>query len=159
MLGPTYATPLAVDLAPGSTAVAYVAGKTIGSLMTIPTPGPIRSGDNGPIAIVETLVVSDAEKKDGDLDLVLFDEIPADPGNNVTYAPSAADLAKVSGVIRVRAADYSDFSANSVADVSAIVKTTRLKEAKQFYALFVARGAITFASPGSLKGKLSGLVS
>lgn len=154
-----YSTPLAQDLNPGSTASAYTAGKAIGTVFTIDCQTPIRSGINGPVALIETLVLADAEKVDGDLDLFLFDDAPAAVIDGATFAPSSADLHKMIGPIRVRAADWSDLSANSVATKPALVLTARLKTPPHLFGLIVARSAITFANAGSLTGKLSGFVN
>jgi hypothetical protein len=155
----TYSTPLAADLNPGSTAAAYAAGNTVGTVMDLAAPTPMRSGEKGPVVLVETLVLSDAEKLDGELDLVLFDEAPTAVLNNAVWAPSAADLTKVAGVIKVTGSDWSDFSANSAATRAALVLTVRMKNPPHLYGLFIARSAINFAAAGSLKGKLSGFVN
>jgi hypothetical protein len=72
-------------------------------------------------------------------------------------------LAKVAGIIQVRGSatpsDWSDFSANSAADKSALLKTIRLKTPPNLYGLFIARSSIVFAAAGSLKAKLSGFVN
>lgn len=162
-LQPVFSSPFAADLSPGTTAASYTNGKTMGTVMTIPAPTPVSSGPSGPLLLIETLLVSDAEAEDGDLDLVLFDSAPTAVTNNSAWNPSAADLAKVAGVIQVRGSatpsDWSDFSANSAADKSAILKTIRMKNPPNLYGLFIARSAITFAAAASLKAKLSGFVN
>jgi len=159
----SYSTPLAVDINPGTTASAYVAGNCMGTLFPIEVRTPIRSGENGPVVLIETLVLSDAEMIDGDIDLILFDSQPTAVVDAAAFAPSAADLEKIAGVVRVRGSatpsDWSDMSANSVADKSAIAKTVRAKTPPTLWGLFVARSAITFASAASLKGKLTGFVN
>jgi len=159
-----YSTPFACDINPGTTAAAYTAGKCMGTLFTVDVRSPIRSGENGPIILVESLVLSDAEKIDGDIDLVLFDSIPTAVVNNATFAPSAADLEKIAAPpIRVRGSatpsDWSDFSANSVAGKAALAVTIRAKTPPNLWGLFIARSAITFAGAASLKGKLTGFVN
>jgi hypothetical protein len=156
-----YSTPFKVRLVPGQTATAYTAGKTIGGLMALPAPTPINSGSVGPVILIESALFSDAEMQDGDFDLVLFDSLPTDPGDNAAYNPSTADLEKVAGVIEVRAAtgDWTDFSANSVAKKKALALTVPQESRPNIYGLLVARSAITWAGAGSLKAKLTGFVN
>lgn len=160
-VNPVHATPLADDLAPAHNTAAYSAGQCMGIILALTVPTPFRSGANGPVLLVEELILSIPEALTPDIDVLLFDSLPTAVADHDAYAPVQADLVKIADIIQVRAASahWNSFGTKRVAVRDALVKVVRMKTPPTLYVLFVARSSVTFATASTLKGKLAGFVN
>ena len=94
-------------------ATPYVSGYLAGGGLTFLNAGR-TAGNTG---VVQSVVLTDAGKKNSAFDLVLFNELPATTvfADCTPFVVDAADLFKIAGVVSIAATDYVSFSTKSVA--------------------------------------------
>lgn len=87
---------------------AYSAGNAVGGLITMITSSTNKSpvGELDMSAILNDIVVIDKDNQKKALILYFFNDKPTVPVDQSAYAPTAADLLKLIGVVNVAAADY-----------------------------------------------------
>ena len=151
------AIPFAQDIDVANTVNTYAAGQQIGGVLTLMAPAPFLSGDNGPILIVQTAILTDEDNQKSAVDVLLFRGVPTSSGDNTAYAPNAADMALLIGKISFPAADWATYG-TMAAVVVRLVEAMRIANGK-LYAIVVSQGAPTFVSAGVLKLKVAGVVS
>lgn len=94
---------------------AYSSGQVIGGLQELPDFFESFSG----VSEIVDCEIFDPAKQDAKIAVVIFSSKPSGTfADSTTFAPSAADLALIDGVVPVAATAYTDFSANSVATVT-----------------------------------------
>lgn len=144
-----------------NTAVAYAAGKQIGSLLTV-TPTGIQLGTG---ITIEQVALVDTEHLEPDLDIFIFNDNPSNStfGNNTYQTMNVTDRFTPVGAVSIRSASshwksfYSAAATKSwsVATVnpyfsfnlgSLIIPSTLF----QFYALIQAQSAVTYTGVSSL---------
>lgn len=128
-----------------SNGAVYAAKDAVGGLLTFAGAARVAGGS----ILVDAVQVVDKGQQMKDLDLVLFDRAITAPADNAIFAPTDAELAFVIDRIDLTAADYADFSTNSVATrrrlgISAVLNGTDL------FGVLVARGTPTYTSVGDL---------
>lgn len=138
-----------------ATTGAYVAGQQVG----VPVEIQNAVEDSGSTGTIESISIQDPAKQDAAMDLIFFDQAPSAGADKVAWAPSAADLVKILGVVKVSATTpYSDGSALSVGSILNIgLKIKAWKAAanqsnSSVWVLAVARGTPNYgASAANLK--------
>ncbi len=92
---------------------AYAAGDCLGTVKKI-TSGGIQN----PFMLVHAVTVKDADNQKKDFDIVFFNAEPTAGTytDNAAASIPAADLAKVIGVIKVVAADYTTYGSVAIGD-------------------------------------------
>lgn len=124
-----------------STTPAYTAKDAVGSQMTF--ANAVRAtGGSGTIMAVQ---IEDKGQQRIATDLVLFDRSITAATDNAIFAPTDAELAFCIGVIPILAADYYDFSTNSVASQKG-VNLPFVLSGTDLFAQLVTRGTPTYTS-------------
>lgn len=96
-----------------ATNLAYAAGQQIG----VPVEIKNAAEDSGSSGTIQSISIQDPAKQDAVLDIIFFDQAPSTGADKAAWAPTAADLAKILGVVKVVAANYSDGAAMSIGSV------------------------------------------
>ena len=148
-------TPTAyVELTPvTSNGAIYASGDQIGSVMRITNAVQDSRGSS----LIKSVVVIDKAKQKAALDILFFDDEPA----NSVADNAAADIAdsemadKCLGFISIAVADYADMSASSVATKTCehLLKSAK-ERSKDLWCLIVSRGTPTYGSTSDLVVKL-----
>ncbi len=128
-----------------SSGAVYAAKDAIGGLLTF--AAAVRSA--GGTCWLEALQLVDKGQQMRDLELVLFDRAIAAPVDNAVFAPTDAELATCVGVVPIVAADYRDYSTNSVASLANLGLEIVLN-GSDLFGVLVARGTPTYTSVGDL---------
>lgn len=155
---PIVSTPFRADKPIFTSAAAYAAGDSIGSLLTLDAPSPFLSGPSGPILIVQSLTVVDLDDQKSPLDIVLFSSAPTDPGDNNPFAPTDADALKVVGRLSVSSGDYQTYGTKAVATMPALGLSAPIV-GKELFALVIAQGGPTYTGTDRLRTKLTGILT
>lgn len=167
--GTSLATVTLPASAPGyvaGTVVAY--GKTI-NVSTTPTitAGAYSAGDNiagtlswanaartsGGALTIQTIMVSDLNKQNVDLDLIFFPASVTAVADNAAQDLSDSDLATALGHVHIYSTDYLSLNDSSMATVRNVGIAGTLA-ATTLYALFSTAGTPTYASTADLTIKL-----
>jgi len=156
--GPSYANPFELNTPIANGTSAYTAGDAVGALLTIDAPSPVSTGDAGPQALVNSLVLIDTENKKPALDVLFFDQAPTDPGDNAAFAPSAADAAKLVGMISIATTDWKTFGSRAFVSLGALAKSMQYS-GHTLYALVVIQSTPTYSGSSALRLKLSGITT
>lgn len=127
-----------------STTPAYAAKDAIGGLLTFSNAARASGGS----IWIDRVQIEDKGQQMAALDLVLFDRTFSAPTDNAIFAPTDVELATCIGVVPIIAADYKDFSTNSVADrpvgLEAVLNGTDL------FGALVARGTPTYTGTSDI---------
>jgi hypothetical protein len=143
---------LVATLGIANKAGAYAAGQQVG----IPVEIKNAAEDSGACSTLQSFVVLDPAKQNQPLDVIFFSQKPASSGDGVAFNPSASDLANCLGSASILAANYSAFSANSVATAPNI--RLKLKPSKasasqsntSVWAVVVSRGTPAYGAANNL---------
>lgn len=137
---------------PTITAGAYSADDQVGSLITI-TPGMTGLSL---VELVGITIVDQAAQK-ASIDIFFFDESPTvtSSDNDAANVADAEVEDKCIGFVNVPAANYEDFSANSVATVRDLGFFMKTNTKETIYALLVTRGTPTYAATDDLRIKFT----
>lgn len=133
---------------------AYVVGYAVGGLFTFANAVLGASSSPSQSGKILSVLISDKAKQNAALDLILFDSAPTAPTDHTAFAPSAADIAKIVGVVSITAAMYSSFSANAAAWLNPNLKFFLAAAGTSLYGILVARGTPTYASTSDLQLRL-----
>lgn len=155
---PHVSTPLAQDLNPTISAELKAANDVIGNRMILDVPNPVMSGRHGPVAIIQSLVLTNKDKLAGRIGLVLFNEDFVDVGDGAPFAPTNAEMENYVGILVVESSHWLAFVSNEQATRSAYGLAAKVKGGK-LYAQFIAIAAITTVTANGLKGKIAGIVT
>lgn len=104
-------TPARIRVSPTVTAGAYDAGDAVGGKLTFELNPPHRRG-----RIIGVTVIDRAQVK-AELNLALYEADVSTIADNASYAPTAADLLKLVGLVNIPAAAYVDSASESVAHI------------------------------------------
>jgi hypothetical protein len=138
----------------------YAAGDSVGGVLSVNFPCPIKSGGAGPVGIPLSLIVTDAEKVDADLDVVLFEAPPTITGDEAPFDPTSADLLNIVCQFEVRAADYQDYDANSAAQVAPKASACHITaNHNQVWICVIARSVDGWRNADSLNLRIEGVIS
>ena len=130
---------------------AYSAGMTLGAVMTFAGMA-FRATASG---LIVSCVVVDKVKQSSQMDLILFNALPSVLADRATYAPTAADILNIVGVIPIVTANWlTSFSANSVAQLLTNVPYDLGGSNTDLYGQLVCRGTPTYASVSDLQVSL-----
>lgn len=140
---------ITISQTPTITAGAYAAKDAVGGKLTFAN----AARKTGGTAVIEGLIVKDLGQQMAELDLVLFDQDFTSTTDNDPFDPSDADLANCIGVLTIVAADYADFTDNSVGTVQNL-KLPITVAATSIYGQLVSRGTPTYTSTSDLQVKL-----
>lgn len=144
-----------VTPAAASFATPYSSGDVIGGANEV-VGAALNSGQ---AVKLDSVVVLDAANQKSAIDLVFFNEAPANSigADNAAYALNDADLAKVIGRISVAGADYvSSSTTNAEATLRDLELTLQPKAgSKSIFVAVISRGTPTYGSATDLKVKLS----
>lgn len=146
-----------VTSSPTVTVGTYASGDQVGGLLTFTIPGPFTNG-----ARAGFITSVDITNKNGDAgnlvgDLYLFDSIPTAGtsfGDKVGLTMGDADLLKKVGRLPIVAANCSAFVANGSCELGNQSFAFQLNSSSVMYGVFIARGAVTFASTSDVQFKL-----
>lgn len=130
-----------------STSPAYSVKDAVGGLMTF--SNAVRASGGSCLIQALQIVDKDNTPQDSALDLVLFDRSITAPTDNAIFAPSDAEAANCVGIIPVLAADYGDFSVNSIASRFGLGLEVVLN-GTDLFGVLVARGTPTYSSTTDL---------
>lgn len=142
-----------------ATNLAYAAGQQIG------VPVEIKNAveDSGSSATVQSVSIQDPAKQDAAVDVIFFSQAPSAGADKAAWAPTAADLAKILGVVKIVAANYSDGAAMSIGSlVNAGLKVKAGKAApsqsnSSIWALIVSRGTPNYGASAANLALLVGI--
>lgn len=143
------ARPLVVRLAQTpaiSNAVAYTAKDAVGALLTFAGATQAVGGTG----VVTGVQIADKGAQLADLDLILYDRTETAPTDNAIYAPTDTAIGQVVGVVKIAAADYADFSDNSVAHKAVTIPFKLDASTSSIFGVLVARGTPTYTSTSDL---------
>ena len=143
---------------------AYAAGNAVGGLITIANSagvkGPIGQADLS--AVLKSFVMIDKANQKKAYTLFLFNDLPTTPVDKTAYAPTAADLLKLIGVLNIAAADW--VTINSLAYLSGptyqnlgiVCKPAAIANGGTMYGALITgtSGTPTFASTSDLQLRL-----
>ena len=100
-----------------STSPAYSAGDVVGGLLTIDASGALVG------AILNRIVIADADNRKADFTLYLFRSAPTVIADNAAFTLSFADAKKLSMAIAIPAANYTTIGSLAVGEVDGINRT------------------------------------
>jgi hypothetical protein len=125
----------------------YAAKDAIGGLLTF--AGATRA--NGGTGIVTAVQILDKGQQMGDMDLILFDRTFTAPTDNAIFAPTDTEAGQSVGVVKFVAADWADFSTNSVASKNDVGLAFKLDSGtSSLFGALVARGMPTYTSTSDI---------
>lgn len=133
----------------GATTGAYAAGQQVG------LPVEVKNAvlESGGIGTLLSLSVLDPAKQDAALDIILFSQAPSVGADKSNWAPTAADLTTILGVVKVSATTpYSDGTARSVGTITNLklkLKATKVSQAQNnssIWVLVVSRGTPNYGA-------------
>ena len=130
-----------VSQTPAVTAGAYLAGDTVGGLLTFALAARVAGGGG---AVLSALMVDDAGQ-DAALELWLFNQTFGAVADNAPWAPAEADLENLIGVIYSTDGAWAAAGTPSVNSIKAIGLRYDLTGTSMFGQL-VTRGTPTFAA-------------
>ena len=137
-----------------SFATPYSSGDVLGSVNTI--AGAVN--DSKGVSKLDSIVVLDAANQKSAIDLVFFNEAPANSigADNAAYALNDADLSKVVGRVSVAGADYvSSSTTNAEATLRNIeLSMQSIAGSEVLYVAVVSRGTPTYGAATDLIIKL-----
>jgi hypothetical protein len=132
-----------------ATNLAYAAGQQIG------VPVEIKNAveDSGSSGTVESISILDPAKQDAAVDILFFSQQPSTGADKAAWAPTAADLALLLGVVKVSATTpYADGAARSVGSIGNIglkIKAEKAAPAQSntsIWVLVVSRGTPNYGA-------------
>ena len=145
------ARPLVVALSATPTitsGTAYASGDAVGSTMTFTSAARASGGS----ILVASATLADASKQNAAIDLVLFDSAPTAATNDAAWAPSAADLAKVVGVVPFTA--YTTGSSTSITVVNNVGLEAVMSGSANLYGQLVVRATPTYGATNAIVVRL-----
>lgn len=149
---------MSLNRKPASIIDAVIAGAATGAYATgdqIGVPVELRNAveDSGGSATVESISILDPAKQDAAVDAIFFSDQPSVGTDNAPWAPTAADLALICGVVKIAATTpYSDGSARSVGTVGGVSVKVKAKNATSgqsktsLWVLLVSRGTPNYGA-------------
>lgn len=123
---------------------AYTAGDAVGALLTLTNIAPA----NGKQITIQNLLVRDKAKQSKGMTLIFFDANPT-ASTIVDNSPISIhddDIAKIVGIVRVYAADYTDLAAGSVVRAAEAATITPASDSRTLFLAIRADEEPTYAN-------------
>ncbi len=154
-LNPQVASPLFAEFTPTIAANAKVAGACVGNAFQLSAKTPFSSGEQGPIGIVQSAILTDKDGLSPRLAIMLYRVAFTDAGDAVAFGGTDANYA---GMILVNPTDWLVIGGIGYATVSAYGLASKIVGAI-WYAQIVSVDGFTVVTPNSIKGALAGIIS
>ncbi len=133
------------------TTSAYVAGDSIGGLITFDT------SEIGPTGRITRVVIADDDNEKAALKLWVFNESPTAIADADPFAPVFADLKLLMGVIAIAAGDYTTINGNAYAEVTGLTVDYQTDD-NNLYCYLVPDGTPTYAAATDLTVTLTAVL-
>ncbi len=150
--------PLNAAFAPTIAAGVKAAGACVGNAFQLAVPCPTKSGNNGPIGIVQAGRFTDVDGLAARLVLQIYSAAFADAGDGVAFAPGAGAENNYVGTVLVNPTDWLTLGSVGYATVSAYGMASQIV-GKIWYAQLVAVDALTTVTPDGIRGAISGIIT
>jgi hypothetical protein len=144
-----------------TTGSAYSAGNAVGGLITIGAV-PTNTNKDTPFedaslsVILQSALIADLDGQNKALNLSLFNAAPTTPVDKTAYAPTAADLKKLIGIVQFAAASYISINSQGVVQVANLGIVIKPTAGQIFGALYTgAAGTPTWTNGLQLKLQFS----